>query len=116
MQRVAPEQSPADLIALVDDLIAAYVTWRMECSAVRRSYDIWSTRDRRDRNAAFAVYVAALDREERAAATYRRLLERITTLETEPRGRPPRPDLTPLPRSAEIVPWSARGIAQRLGL
>ena len=38
MQRAAPERSPADLIALVDELIAAYVTWRTECSAVTRAY------------------------------------------------------------------------------
>jgi hypothetical protein len=116
MQHVAPAQSPADLIALVDELIAAYVTWRTECSVVRRSYGLCSTCDRPHGNALFGVYAAALDREEQAAATYRRLLEQITTLETELRGRPPRPDLPALPRSAGLVPWSARSIAERLGL
>jgi hypothetical protein len=116
MQHVAPEDSPANLIALVDQLIAAYVTWRAESSAVTRSYGLWSTCDRRHRDAAFGVYVAALDREEQAAATYRRLLEQITTRATEPKGATPRPDLTALPGSAGMVPWSARSIAQRLGL
>jgi hypothetical protein len=115
MQHVAPEESPADLIALVDELIAAYVTWRTECSAVRRSYGVWSACDRHD-DALFGVYAATLDREEQSAATYRRLLEQITTLETELRGRPPRPELTALSRSAGIVPWSGRSIAKRLGL
>ncbi|HEX3979181.1 MAG TPA: hypothetical protein VHW96_23115 [Solirubrobacteraceae bacterium] len=116
MQHVAPDGSAADLIALVDELIAAYVTWRTGCSAVRRSYGVWSTCDRRHDDALFGVYAAALDREEQAAATYRRLLEQITRLETELRGRPPRPDLTALSRSAGIEPWSARSIAKRLGL
>jgi hypothetical protein len=116
MQHVASEQSPADLIALVDELITAYVTWRTECSAVRRSYGLWTTCDRKHGNAFFCVYVAALDREEQAAAAYRRLVKQITTLETELRGRPPQPDLPALPRSAGLVPWSARSLAQRLGL
>ena len=114
MQRAAPERSPADLIALVDELIAAYVTWRAECSAATRAYRLWSTGGRR--HAVFDVYIAALDREERAATTYRSVLEQITTLETELRGCAPRPALAALPGSAGIVPWSARSIAHRLGL
>ena len=116
MQHVASEHSPAELIVLVDELIAAYVTWRTECSAVTRSYGLWSTCDRGHRDAAFDVYLAALDREEQAATTYRRLLQTITTPETEPRSDPPRPDLTALRGSAGMVSWSARIIAQRLGL
>jgi hypothetical protein len=116
MQHGAPEHSPADLIALVDELIAAYVTWRTECSTLTRSYGRWSTGDRRHRDALFGVYAAALEREEQAATTYRRLLEQITALETELKGSPPRPDLTPPPGSAGMASWSARSIAQRLGL
>jgi hypothetical protein len=116
MQHVAPEPSPTELIALVDGLIAAYVTWRTECSAVTRAYGLWSICGPRQKKAVFRVYVAALDREERAATTYRSVLEQITTLETELRGRGRRPDLAALPGSAGIVPWSARSIAQRLGL
>jgi hypothetical protein len=116
MQHVAPEQSLADLIGLVDELIAAYVTWRTRCSAVTRSYGLWGTCDRGHRDAAFGVYVAALDREEQAATTCRHLLEQVTTLEAELRGCPPRPDLTALPGPAGMLPWSARSIAQRLGL
>jgi hypothetical protein len=116
MQHIAPERSPAELIALVDEVIAAYVTWRTACSALRTLYGVWSTCDRRHRNAAFGVYVAALDREERAATSYRSVVEQITTLQIELRGRSPRPDLTALPGSAGIVSWSARSIAQRLGL
>ncbi len=116
MQHVTPEHSPADLIVLIDELIAAYVSWRTECSAVTRAYRFWSTGGRRHRDAAFDVYVAALDREERAATTYRSVLEQITTLEIELQGRSSRPDLAALPGSAGMVSWSARTIAQRLGL
>jgi hypothetical protein len=83
---------------------------------VTRSYGVWSTCDRRHGDASFDVYVSALDREEQAAITYRLLLEQITTLATELRGCPPRPDLTALPASVGMQPWSARGIAHRLGL
>jgi hypothetical protein len=116
MQHVATEGSPADLIALVDELIAAYVTWRTECSRVTTVYGLWNTCGRRHRDAVFDVYVAALDREERAASTYRSVLEQINMVETELRGWPPRPHLDALPGSAGLVPWSARSIAQRLGL
>jgi hypothetical protein len=114
MEHVLPERSPADLVALVDGLIAAYVTWRTECSAVTRSYSLVSACDRGHRDALFSMYVAALDREEQAATTYRRLLDELTTLETELRGGAPRPDLSALPGSAEKVAWSARSIARRL--
>lgn len=116
MQHVIPERSPAVLIALVDELIAAYVTWRTECSVATRSYRLWSTCGHRRGEAVFNVYVAALDREERAATTCRGLLEQITTLETELWGSSPRPELTALPGPAALVPWSARSIAHRLGL
>jgi hypothetical protein len=116
MQQVIPERSPAVLIALVDELIAAYVTWRMECAAATRSYRLWSMCHRCRRDGLFGDYVAALNREERAATTCRGLLEQITTLETELRGSSPRPELTALPESAALVPWSARSIAHRLGL
>jgi hypothetical protein len=115
MQIVTPERSPAELIGLVDALIAAYVTWRTESSAVATAYRGWSTCGHRQRDALFNVYVAALDHEERAATTCRGLLEQITTLETELRGSSPRPDLTARPQPAARVRWSARSIAHRLG-
>src|ERR1700744_557126 len=98
MRHVAlADPSPADLIALVDELIAAYVIWRTACREVTRAYGLWSTCGRRHGDAAFGVYAAALDREERAATTYRTVLEQITMLETELRRCPLRPDLTGLP-------------------
>jgi hypothetical protein len=108
------EPSPADLIALVDELIAAYVTWRRMCSALTRSYGLLSACGRRHGDAVFGIYLAALAREEQAATTYRSVLEQITTLETELRACPPRHNLSGPPGPVGIVAWSARSIAQRL--
>jgi hypothetical protein len=62
---------------LVDVMIDYYVSWREECLAVTLSYENWNSAERRDKTLAFSAYVAALDREEQAAATYRRLAEQI---------------------------------------
>ena len=51
---------------------AAYLGWRNECSAVRIAYDRWRKADRDAEQFAWAAYLAALDREERAAHAYRR--------------------------------------------
>jgi hypothetical protein len=61
---------------LVDELIDEYVAWREERTAVSGAYDLWRGSPRGERRLAFAAYVAALDREERAAALYRGLVER----------------------------------------
>jgi hypothetical protein len=116
MQHVAPKSSAVELIALADRLIAAYVAWRTECSAVTRAYGRLSTRGRCQRDAAFGVYVAALDREGRAATTYRSVLEQLSALDTELRGDPSRPDLAALPGTHGTLAWSAQSIIQRLGL
>jgi hypothetical protein len=75
--RDASPSGQAHLIHLVDALIEHYVSWREECAAVASSYENWSRAERGDRALAFSAYVAALDREERAAATYRRLIAEI---------------------------------------
>ena len=66
----ADETPPADLLAEV------YLTWRTESSAVTESYRSWNRADRDKRPRAYAQYLAALDREEHAAAAYRHLIER----------------------------------------
>ena len=60
---------------LVDDVIDSYVMWREEASAVRAAYDGWMLADRDRSTIAFAAYVAALDREERAAHEYQRFVQ-----------------------------------------
>jgi hypothetical protein len=67
----------AHLIHLVDELIEHYVRWREECAAVASSYESWSRGGSGDRALAFSAYLAALDREELAAAGYRRLIAEI---------------------------------------
>jgi hypothetical protein len=55
---------------LGDALIDLYVAWREECSAVQLAYEGWREASDDDREAAFAAYNAALDREERASDIY----------------------------------------------
>jgi hypothetical protein len=65
------------LIHLVDGLIGHYVSWREECAAVASSYENWICAESGDEALAFSAYVAALDREELAATSYRRLIAEI---------------------------------------
>ena len=76
--RDASPSGQAHLIHLIDALIQHYVSWREECAAVASSYENWSRAERDDRALAFSAYVAALDREELAAESYRRLIAEIT--------------------------------------
>jgi hypothetical protein len=79
-QRAARDGSPFDQIGLthlVDEMIDGYVSWREACAAVDTAYDNWDRAEREDGELAFTAYRASLDREERAAATYRTLAERI---------------------------------------
>lgn len=62
--------------ALVDGAVVAYTQWREECAAVRNAYRRWVGARAADRAYAFADYTAALDREERAATRYARLMGR----------------------------------------
>ena len=60
---------------IADALEAGYVTWRQETDAVAESYRSWAGAPRGERRSAYDAYVAALEREERAAYAYRRLAE-----------------------------------------
>lgn len=63
----------------VDDMMDDYVSWRDACAAVAVSYEYWKCSDRTDEKLAFSVYVAALDREEQAAAAYQRAVVQVAT-------------------------------------
>ena len=63
--------------AQVSDAAEGYETWREESGAVAESYRSWNFADRDERWLAYAAYVAALDREERAASAYRHLVEQV---------------------------------------
>ena len=67
----------AHLIHLIDALIRHYVSWREDCAALASSYENWTCAESGDEGLAFSAYVAALDREELAAASYRRLIAEI---------------------------------------
>ena len=70
----APRRRAARL-ELLDVLMDSYLRWRDESRAVAESYRNWRSAPRRCRDVAFDEYLAALDREERAACGYRRAVE-----------------------------------------
>jgi len=57
-------------------MVAAYSDWRRECASVRNAYRSWASARAVDKSLAFVAYNAALDREERAAKLFARLLRR----------------------------------------
>ena len=63
----------------VDEMMDDYVSWRDACAAVAVSYENWKCSARPDKRLAFSVYVAALDREEQAAAAYQRAVAQVAT-------------------------------------
>jgi hypothetical protein len=75
--RGATPAGQAHLIHLVDALIEHYVSWRNECATVTSSYQNWSHAETDDQALAFSAYLAALDREQHAAANYQRLITEI---------------------------------------
>jgi hypothetical protein len=66
----------------IDEMLERYVSWREECSAVRMAYQQWADSGPRERGLAYAGYLAALDREERAARTYAGHVERVRRIAT----------------------------------
>lgn len=70
----------------VDRLVSAYVEWRAESLAVREAYDQYAATRGVGRRDAFAVYFAALDREERAAADYAARVDEVYTLVSRDRA------------------------------
>ena len=74
--RLTPIRRSARQRAAVDAMVAAYSDWRRECAAVRNAYRSWTSARAVDKSLAFGAYDAALDREERAAELYARLLRR----------------------------------------
>jgi hypothetical protein len=76
-------------VALIDAAVDSYVDWREASEAVRRAYGRWGRAARRDRPGAFAAYVAALDREERAGARYAHVIAYFHTVRRRRRGAKP---------------------------
>jgi hypothetical protein len=69
-----PSEYAASHAQLVDAVIEGYVSWREESAAVTATYERWCSAANKERSNAFQEYVAALDREERAASAYQHLL------------------------------------------
>jgi hypothetical protein len=67
---------------VLDEAMDAYVDWREECIAVSDAYAGWTAAEATDAELAFAVYVAALDREERASQVYGSTIRRVRDLVT----------------------------------
>jgi hypothetical protein len=65
---------------LVDRLIDAYVSWREACLRVSDAYGSWASETDPGATFAFGRYMAALDREERAADVYAGLVRRAGQL------------------------------------
>jgi hypothetical protein len=51
----------------IDDMRDAYADWVAECAGVQVAYEGWSAAGNDEASTAFALYRAALDREERAS-------------------------------------------------
>jgi hypothetical protein len=63
--------------ARVDAAVAAYKQWRSERDEVRAAYRGWIAASAFAEPLAFEAYQSALDREERAANAYARLMNRV---------------------------------------
>jgi hypothetical protein len=77
---------------LVDETMDAYAGWRDQCSAVELAYSHWTEAQGDEAAVRYIAYSAALDREERAAARYGRLMRRVGALaaaDLEPMKRLP---------------------------
>jgi hypothetical protein len=73
---------------LVDRLIELYCDWRTKCWDVRAAYKEFTSASREERAVAYAVYGAALDREESAADEYALQLMRVAHIASaSPDGR-----------------------------
>jgi len=63
---------------VADGVIDAYVSWREECAAVNQAYARWNSAAASSREAAFARYGVALEREARAADRYQSVVEGVS--------------------------------------
>jgi hypothetical protein len=72
--------------ALVDEIMDCYVTWRERSVAVEAAFESWRKAGRDERDLAFEDYLESLDREERAAAEFKRVVEgaRLSMPESPP--------------------------------
>ncbi len=67
---------------VIDDLLEGYVSRREACQSAWIAYERRMASDRGEHGLACAAYLAALDREERAARTYADHIARVTRIST----------------------------------
>ena len=67
--------SPAEVRKLATAVMESYVTWRQESAWVATAYERWRVAGSEQRDGAYGTYLGALEREELAAAEYRRRTE-----------------------------------------
>jgi hypothetical protein len=75
---------------LIDTMMDLYCEWRTECKEVQAAYERVARVRPSDRAAAFAAYMAALDREESACDAYAAHIRLITSRRTAEAGPFPR--------------------------
>ncbi len=62
---------------LADDVLAYYMAWRTDAAAVAAAYHVWRGAPAAQESAHFDAYIAALDKEEAAAARYAMAVENL---------------------------------------
>jgi hypothetical protein len=72
-------KSPFDFW-IADQLVECYVRWREEKCAVRIAYQRWADSDRGEGRLCYAGYLAALDREEKAASVYAEQVDAVRVM------------------------------------
>jgi hypothetical protein len=65
---------------LMSQALDAYAGWRDQCSAVDLAYRHWAAAGAHEAAVWYTAYASALDREERAAERYARLIGRVGSL------------------------------------
>ena len=68
-------------LELVGELVETYLCWKEMCVDTHGAYERWCDDLTDSRRRRYAAFIAALDREEAAAAEYRRVTERMTIAE-----------------------------------
>jgi hypothetical protein len=62
-------------------VLDSYLTWRERSATVATAYQSWTSASRDDRATAFDAYLASLDQEEHAAASYRHRIDQAAAVE-----------------------------------
>ena len=65
---------------VIDKAMDAYVEWREESAQVESAYRRWASAEPSDAALAFAAYVAALDREDRASICFEEVIRRAVAV------------------------------------